>query len=117
MTTFVRSRRAGKSRDDRIFDIINIAVLSAALLLVLYPLYIIVIASFSSPDRIYAGEVWLYPKDITLEGYQRIFRDPSIWIGFRNSALYAVLGTAISVSLILTGGYALPRKDLYGRNF
>jgi putative aldouronate transport system permease protein len=116
MTTFIRSWRAGKSRDDRIFDIVNIAILSGALLLVLYPLYIVVIASISSPDRIYAGEVWLYPRDITLEGYQRIFRDPSIWLGFRNSALYAILGTAISVALILTGGYALSRKDLYGRN-
>ena len=49
------------------------------------------IASFSSPDRIYSGEVWLFPQDATLEGYQRIFRDPSILIGYRNSALYAVL--------------------------
>lgn len=116
MTSFVRSWRAGKSFDDRAFDIINVAMLSAALLLVLYPLYFIVIASFSSPDRIYAGEVWLLPKDATLEGYARIFRDPSIWIGFRNSAIYAVLGTLISVALILTGGYALSRNDLYGRN-
>jgi putative aldouronate transport system permease protein len=117
MTTFVRTWRTGKGHGDLIFDIVNIAILCAALLLVLYPLYIIVIASFSSPDRIYAGEVWLLPQDTTLEGYQRIFRDPSILTGYRNSALYAILGTLISVSLILTGGYALSRKDLYGRNF
>jgi putative aldouronate transport system permease protein len=116
MAPFVRSWRAAQSLDDRVFDIINVIVLSGALLLVLYPLYFVVIASFSGPDRIYAGDVWLLPKDATLEGYARIFRDPAIWIGFRNSALYAVLGTLISVTLILTGGYALSRNDLYGRN-
>ena len=111
-----RSWRRGKSRDEVIFDILNAILLSAAFLLVLYPLYFVVIASISNPDRIWAGEVWLYPRDVTLDGYRRIFRDPAIWIGFRNSAVYAVLGTAISVSLILTAGYALSRKELPGRN-
>ena len=110
------SWRKGKSRDEIIFDIVNVILLSTAFLLVLYPLYFVVIASLSNPDRIWSGEVWLIPRDITIDGYRRIFRDPAIWIGFRNSALYTVVGTAISVSLILTAGYALSRKELPGRN-
>jgi putative aldouronate transport system permease protein len=101
---------------DRSFRIISFVILTATLIAVAYPLYFLVIASISSPDAIYAGEIWLLPKDITFEGYERIFADNSILLGYRNSAIYTVLGTAISVSLILTAGYALSRKDLVGRN-
>ena len=116
MSAWVTSLRGKGSGDDLAFDIINVSLLSLILIIVLYPLYFILIASFSNPDMIYAGQVWLAPVGVTLEGYRRIFADPSIWIGFRNSVVYAVLGTTISVSLILTCGYALSRKDLVGRN-
>jgi putative aldouronate transport system permease protein len=102
---------------DRAFNIISFIILTFTLIVVFYPLYFLVIASFSNPNAIYSGEVWLVPKDTTFEGYKRIFADPSILIGYRNSAIYTAVGTFISVALILTAGYALSRKDLVGRNF
>lgn len=56
------------------------------------------------------------PKGITFDGYERIFSDPGIWNGFKNTFLYSSLGTAISVTLTITAGYALSRTDLVGRN-
>jgi putative aldouronate transport system permease protein len=61
--------------------------------------------------------VWLWPQGFTVEGYARIFSDPTIIRGFGNSVLYTVVGTAISVAAILCAAYALSRKDLYGRTF
>jgi len=101
---------------DRSFNIIAFLVLTFVLIVVFYPLYFLVIASISSPDAIYSGQVSLLPSQITFEGYNRIFSDPSILTGYRNSAIYTVVGTFISVSLTLTAGYALSRKDLIGRN-
>ncbi|HRL13829.1 MAG TPA: carbohydrate ABC transporter permease [Aggregatilineales bacterium] len=101
---------------DRTFNVFSFIMLTFTLIIVAYPLYFMVIASVSSPDAIYSGQVWLYPKDVTFEGYERIFADNSILTGYRNSAIYTALGTFISVSLILTAGYALSRKDLVGRN-
>jgi putative aldouronate transport system permease protein len=101
---------------DRTFNIVSFVILTFTLIVVFYPLYFMVIASVSSPDAIYSGQVWLYPKEVTFEGYERIFADNSILIGYRNSAVYTAVGTFISVSLILTAGYALSRKDLVGRN-
>jgi putative aldouronate transport system permease protein len=101
---------------DTTFNVVSFIILTTALVIVLYPLYFLLIASFSSPDAIYSGEIWLLPKELTFEGYKRIFADGTIWTGFRNSAVYTMLGTAISVTLILTAGYALSRKDLVGRN-
>jgi putative aldouronate transport system permease protein len=101
---------------DRIFNVVTFIVLTLTLLLVFYPLYFLVIASVSNPDAVYSGTVWLLPQGLTFEGYNRIFADSSILIGYRNSAIYTILGTLISVTLTLTAGYALSRKDLVGRN-
>lgn len=105
-----------KSTADKWFDALNILVLSGFALLILYPLYFVVIASISEPDQIYAGNVWLWPKGVTLEGYRRILSDPQIWSGYGNSILYAVTSALISVSLTIGAAYPLSRKDFYGRN-
>jgi len=100
---------------DPAFTVVSIGTLLVAIAAILYPLYFIVIASFSEPSAILNGQVWLWPKGFTVEGYQRIFADPAILRGFANSVLYTVLGTTISVVLILCGAYALSRRDLFGR--
>ncbi|MFK7693278.1 carbohydrate ABC transporter permease [Paenibacillus sp. HJGM_3] len=104
-----------RSSSDRWFDLVNYTLLAVLMLLVLYPLYFIIIASFSNPDLVNAGKLWLIPRDTTVEGYRRIFSDDSIWLGYRNTLLYTGLGTAINVVLTLTAGYALSRSDLPGR--
>ena len=109
--------RSRRSREDKVFDLLNIGLITLICLAVIYPLYFIVIASISNPDAIYSGEVWFWPKDITFEGYRRIFGDPRIWLGYKNTIIYTVLGTVIQVTCTLLAGYALSRKDLDGRTF
>lgn len=50
---------------DRIFQVVNHMLLLAAVLVVTYPLYIILIASVSDPYAVMRGEVLLYPKNIS----------------------------------------------------
>ncbi|MCL3861217.1 carbohydrate ABC transporter permease [Actinotalea sp. K2] len=90
-------------------------LLSAACLAIIYPLYFILIASVSDPAAVAGGRVWLRPEGLTFDGYARIMSDPAIWQGFGNSVLYTAVGTAISVAIIVAGGYALSRKDLPAR--
>jgi putative aldouronate transport system permease protein len=106
-----------KSKEDKIFDVVNTIFLSLICLAVLYPLYFVIIASISNPNMVYNGEVWLFPKEITFEGYKRIFSDPKIWLGYKNTVVYTVVGTVVQVSLTLMAAYALSRKDLYGKSF
>ncbi|AKG33588.1 carbohydrate ABC transporter permease [Paenibacillus durus] len=105
-----------KLKSDIAFDVANFIVLGGFTLMILYPLYFIVIASISDPNQIYAGNVWLWPKSITFDGYRRIFSDNTIWIGYRNSLFYAALAAVISSVLTVMAAYPLSRKDLYGRN-
>lgn len=104
--------KSKRSKEDIIFDTINYLFLSSALLIVLYPLYFVLIASFSDPVQVYEGNVWLVPKGITIEGYIRIFNDERIWRGYSNSLFYAITGTGINLFMTLPAAYALSRKDM-----
>jgi putative aldouronate transport system permease protein len=106
-----------KSRDDKIIDAVVYTLSSIVLLLVAYPLVYILSASFSEPRMVTLGEVYLLPNGFTLEGYQKILEYRPIWIGYRNTFFYTIVGTLINLAVTLTCAYALSRKDLMGRNF
>jgi putative aldouronate transport system permease protein len=105
------------SLQDRIFDGVNYTFLTFILLLVLYPLWFVVIASFSEPDLVNAGKVWLIPRGFNLDGYVRLMDEKRIWSGYLNSFFYLFAGTTINLFLTIPAAYALSRKDFVGRNF
>lgn len=106
-----------QSKGDRIFDIVNITLLVLIMLVILYPLYFIVIASFSDPLQVLAGKVILYPKNFSLDAYGMVFRDSNIMTGYRNTLFYTVFGTIINISLSVLAAYPISRKDFVGRQF
>lgn len=108
-------KRKIRLSSNKIFDIVNYTLLFLMMLLVLYPLYFVVIASFSDPNAIYAGKVVFLPKDVSLDGYKMLFEDPLIWKGYWNTIRYTVIGTSINVVLTVCAAYALSRKKLPGR--
>lgn len=101
---------------DKLFTLCSYMILTMILILVLYPLYFVVIASISDPSAIYNGEVILAPVGVNFEGYNKILGDKTIWLGYRNSMLYMTIGTIINLFVTLPAAYALSRKDLVGRN-
>lgn len=105
-------RRQGK---DLLFDIVLYSICAVLLLLVLYPLWFIVIASFSDPSAVAGGHVWLWPVGFTLDGYDELFRQAEVWTGYRNTIVYTVLGTIFGLMVNIPAAYALSRKDLWGR--
>lgn len=105
-----------ETRTDRIFNICNKIFLFIVLVIVLYPLIYIVSASISDPAAVNQGRMWLYPIGVTLEGYVRVFQNSDIWMGYRNTVFYTLLGVTINLLLTLPAGYALSRPDFVGRN-
>lgn len=106
-----------RTRSDKVFDAVNLVFCLFVLFITLYPLYWIVIASFSDPVYVNSGQVTWFPMGLSFGGYEKIFQFDRLWLGYRNTLLYVVCGTALSTFLTLTGGYALSRRDLIGRNF
>jgi len=106
-----------QSVSDTLFDTLVGVITVAAILVTSYPLYFVVIASFSNPDAVNAGQVILLPKGINLSAYQLVFNYRDIWIGYRNTIVYTVLGTLLALVITLPSGYALSRDGLPGRKF
>ena len=112
-----KKHRVRESRGDRVYYAIVYFVLLLLALIVVYPLYFVVIASFSSADAVLAGKVYLFPVDIDFTGYIRCFERTDIWIGYGNTIWYTLAYTILSVVFTVTAAWALSRKTLPFRKF
>lgn len=118
-TVQIRKITGLRQRNPRVSDtMLEIGLYAVAVLILIvfiYPLYFIIIASFSEPAAVANGQVWLLPKDFTLAGYQELLKHSNIWIGYRNTIVYTLVGTAIGLAVNISAAFALSRKDLAGR--
>ena len=105
------------SRGDKIFRFFSGLFLILLAAIVLYPVYFIVIASFSDPDAVLAGKVVLWPVDINLDGYIKIIERTDVWLGYRNTIVYTVLTVVLSLLVTIPAGWALSRKNMPGKKF
>ena len=103
------------SSKDIAFNIFLYGICSLILLVIAYPLYFIIIASFSNPSEVSNGNVWFWPSQFTLDGYKELLRHGDIWTGYLNTILYTAVGTAIGLMVNISTAYALSRRDLIGR--
>ena len=90
------------------FDIVSTILLVIALMIVLYPLYFVVIASISDANSISLGKVILLPKNVDFVGYRRILEDNRILDGYGNSIIYTIASTVIGTITTIMAGYSLP---------
>lgn len=102
---------------DRHFDKINTFLVLLITALIVYPLIYVVSASISDPVAVNTGKMWLWPVNITFDGFRRVFQNPQIWRGYRNTIFYTVVGTLMSLCVLIPCAYALSRKELKGKKF
>ena len=57
------------------------------------------------------GEVVFWIKDFSIYGYQQILADSRIWIGYRNTLFYSIVGTLINLVVTMPLAYTLSRKE------
>ncbi len=105
------------SMGDRVFYTVNTVILGLLALIVLYPLYFIIIASFSEADAVLTGKVVFYPVDVTFVGYQKIIERMDVWKGYLNTIIYTVLTVIMALLVTIPAGWALSRKNLPGKKF
>ena len=105
------------SRGDKIFRFFSGLFLILLALIVLYPVYFIIIASFSDPDAVLAGKVVLWPVGLNFEGYTKIIERKDVWQGYYNTIVYTLLTVVLSLLVTIPAGWALSRKTLPGKKF
>lgn len=104
-----------QSRSERIAGVFIYIILSFIMLLVLYPLYFVLIASISAPETVMRGDVWIWPKELSFVGYERLLANSELMRGFLNTLLYTTTGTALNVMMTIAAAYPLSRADFNGR--
>lgn len=103
------------TKKDCVFIACNYIFLGLILLIVAYPLILVVSTSFSSPEAVAAGKVRFFPVDFSLEGYSAVFEYKEIWIGYYNTIIYTISGTALNLFMTIIAAYPLSRPDFKPR--
>src|SRR5262249_17732107 len=104
------------SRGYRTFKLVNALLLVGVVVVTLYPFVNIIARSFSAEAFIQSGQVNLVPRGFNLTTYRIVISDPLFWTNYRNTVVYTIVATAISMVLTTCYAYVLSKKQLWGRN-
>jgi putative aldouronate transport system permease protein len=96
---------------DKAFRVFVIVMSILVIFITAYPMYFVLIASFSNAADVANGKVWLFPNGIYLDGYKKIIEHAPIWIGYRNTLIYTFSFTLLSLVLTIPAAYALSRRE------
>ena len=98
--------RVKESGADKVFNIVNLILLTIILIVTLYPLIFVISASFSNPELVSSGKMLGWPVDISWDGYEKVFTNARIWRGYANTIFYTIAGTALNLVVTLPAAYA-----------
>lgn len=94
------------------FDVLNALILMGVVTACLYPFIYMLAVSLSDSASIASGTVWLWPKGFNWDMYRYVFEDGRVLKGYKNTLIYVVLGTAISLMVTALGAYSLSKTKL-----
>ena len=100
------------SRGDKALDVFIIVILILIGILVTYPIWLVVIASVSDPSYISMGKVWIVPRGLNIDAFRKLYATRDIWLGYRNSLFYTIVGTALQMVVTTTAAFALSRPHV-----
>jgi multiple sugar transport system permease protein/putative aldouronate transport system permease protein len=92
--------------------------LGSMLAIVLVPLWIIVVTSFSTTGAVNrAGGLVVWPDGLTVEAYRQMLNDPTVRTSLLVSLGITAVGTAISMAVSILAAYGLSRPRSLGHRF
>ncbi len=109
--------RGRLSTGDRIFDYVNIFVMCLLVIVTLYPFINTLAVSFNNPQDSIRGGIYLWPRIWTIENYEYVFGEASIYHATLISVLRTVIGTVITVFCSAIVAYTISRDDYVLRKF
>jgi len=110
-------RKAGNRLRFESLDAALLSVLIFLLLLVIIPFLNVLSISLSTNRAFLESGFMIFPRQFTLSNYMGMFRDGRIWIGYRTSLLYLLIGVPVNIFLTITLSYGLSRLKFPGGRF
>lgn len=106
-----------KTLADQIFYIVGYVLLGLFTMAIIVPIVYVLMASFMDPTVLQNQGISFDFSTWSIDAYRRVFENRMIWIGFKNSLVYSVSFTAISVGVTILAAYPMSKKDLVGKKF
>ena len=111
---------------DRLLQLFTSLILIFVTIIVAYPILYVIASSFSDSAALNAGRVYVLPMvydreslqyglGLDFSGYKFVFTYDDVWLGYRNTIFYTVLGVSISLTLITLMAYPLSKTNHQGR--
>lgn len=101
-----------------LFSIVNAVIMLFVIVVTLYPFVYMAAVSLSKDIYVIKNEVTIWPKGFNLKMYELVFSNNQVWLAYKNTIIYVVLGTVIALIITAFGSYALSRKDMmFSRTF
>ena len=110
--SFRGSMVENRGMGSRLSDAAIILVLALAAFICVIPIWHVMMSSVSDGKLLlsHKGTVITPVGDVNFGGYQLLFRDSSVMLGYLNTLIYVVTGTLLGVLMNIVGGYILSRN-------
>ena len=100
-----------KSKGERAFQVFNYAFLMLIMLVCLYPVWYVAVASFSNSNALTQHSGLLFrPIGFSIDAYKKVFQNPMIGKGYLNTLFILIIGVFLDMVMTSMGAYFLSRK-------
>ena len=101
------------STGERIFRVFNYIFLTLVVLLCLYPVWHVVMGSFSDGNKLisHTGPL-LLPLGFSVDAYARVFANPNILTGYANTMFILIVGVILDLIMTSLGAYFFSRRGV-----
>lgn len=97
---------------EKIFNVFNCCLMIVLVIIAIYPIWYILVASLSSGTAVSEGRVIFWIKDFTFAAYRQIFKAGNLGRAFGNTVFYSVVGSLISMVMTTMAAFTLSIRDL-----
>ncbi len=103
---------------ERVFDVFNVVFMLTLMLVMVYPLWHVVTASFSDSNQMigYTGAMWL-PRGFSFESYKLMAKNPMVLRGYGNTIYIVGMSTLLNILFTSIGAYFLSRKGVMWQKY
>lgn len=101
---------------DSFLELLTSLILILIIIVVGYPVIYVISASVSSASALQSGRVLFLPVEPNLDGYKFVLQYKQVWIGYRNTIFYTVVGTCITMFLQILCAYPISRPSFKARS-
>lgn len=99
----------------RVFDVVNVVLLSLLGIVALLPFVYVAAGSFATESELATRSFFVWPETFSLRAYESILTSPAFLRAMVTTILVTAVGTAIQLLLTASMAYPLSKANLPGR--